>query len=404
MPGRGWKWIFMVAIAHASCLWKPITPIWNESDAIVLEARNQSPHLCNSSEHYIPWGGVSGNQPMRVIRLNFHFMNSRDSTRNLTGEDAVRFATELVKEANYDLAHNQPMRLPLGNSTPVLDPLLRYKIARKATGQPAIYEHFDDAHYYLVKRGRYRNNYDTRVIDQYGVGLDSILNVFIQVPPPDSMMGENYGGLKTGVALRNGIRISGPLLEDARVYTYSGMFNHEVGHVLGLRHSWVRDQCEDTPEHPNCWNFTNDGSVCDSLVSNNVMDSNADQDALTPCQIGIMQQSLTTSGSRGRGYLRPDHCRKQDLDPIRIRDTVEWCREMDVVTDIVIGRNSQLIVSNRLSIPAGGRIYIEKKGKLVLRSTAVLHNACGLGWEGIFSRSGDPGQIVVEEGARIVLE
>jgi len=331
-------------------------------------------------------------------------MNSRDSSKNLSGPDAARFATELVALANKELADNQPMRLPLGNQTLVLDPLLQYTIAETESGRYAIYEHFDDDFYYLVKKGPNRNNYDRKVIERFGIGLDSILNVFVQVTPPDSMMGNNYGGLKNGVALRNAIRISGPLLEDARVYTYTGMFNHEVGHILALRHSWVPDQCEDTPEHPNCWNFTQNGSVCDSLVSNNVMDSNADQDALTPCQIGIIQQNLTESRGKGRNFLVDSYCHRRDLPPVLIQDTVVWNREMDVISDIVLEKNSQLVINNRLSMPEGGRIYVGRKAQLIIGKNAYIRNACKLSWDGIYSKSGHADQIIVEEGAAIVMD
>src|SRR5690606_29416012 len=230
-------------------------------------------------------------------------------------------------------------------------------------------------------------------------------NIFIQAPPPDSLIGENYGGLKTGVALRNGIRISGPFLTDDRIYTYTGLFNHEVGHILGLRHAWLRDQCDDTPTHSNCWNFTNDGSECDSLVSNNVMDSNADQDAYTPCQIGIIQHSLAEARSTKRRFQKDSYCRSQGLDPVHIRDTVIWYRETDVVSDVIIDRNATLIITNRVSMPEGGRILIERNGKLILRGDkAVIQNACGFPWQGVFSKTNQINQVVLEKGSSIVLD
>src|SRR5690625_7532781 len=108
-------------------------------------------------------------------------------------------------------------------------------------------------------------------------------------------MPDHYGGLINGIALRNAIKISGPLRELQEVWRYSGMFNHEVGHILGLRHSWTGEQCHDTPAHSNCWNFTNDGSVCYSLVSNYVMVSNAFHSAFIPCLTLLMQIRLTNA-------------------------------------------------------------------------------------------------------------
>lgn len=394
--------LLFLCIATASCSWKPIKMIQNVEYVYESPTRSDREMTCNDSEYFIPIDGETGITPMRTIRLNMHVMNSSDGSQNLKGQEAIRFVEDLIYAANQDLSRNQPMRLPLNNKTPVLDPLIRYTLSRNKDGDPAIYQHFDDEYYYLVKKGPYRNNYDRSVIERYGIGLDSILNVFIQAPPPDSLMTDNYGGLKTGVALQKGIRISGPFLTDSRAWSYSGLFNHEVGHILGLRHSWLPDQCDDTPEHPNCWNFTNDGSVCDSLVSNNVMDSNADQNALTPCQIGVIQRSLTQRHRSQRTFQTNDYCERRIKEPVRISDTVTWCREMDVISDIVIEKNSQLEIRNRVSMPRGGKIYIKNGGQLILRRNAVLQNACGLPWKGIYSKSPNGQQVLKEEGALLI--
>lgn len=396
--------MLILGLLVSSCSWKPVRKFQTTEEVGDLVIRSRDDNVCKGSAYYIPWEGYSSVTPLRTIRVNFHFMNSRDGHKNLKGDKAVQFAQDLLKEANNELANNQPMRLPLHNETPVLDPLFQYELVNKTDGSPAVYEHFDDDFYFLVKRGPYQNNYDRSVIDRFGIGLDSILNIFIQVPPPDSMMVERYGGLKTGVALRNGIRISGPLITDARVWSYSGMFNHEVGHILGLGHSWVQDLCDDTPEHANCWNFTDDGSVCDSLVSNNIMDSNASQSALTPCQIGIMQRSLTEHNRATRQFQKFDFCHRKIEQPIHIQDTMVWCRETDVVADVVIEKNSLLVVSSRVSMPAGSTIFIEKGGQLILKKNAKIGNACGLAWEGIYSKTPKAGQVTVEDGGSLIYD
>src|SRR5690625_7431841 len=100
------------------------------------------------------------------------------------------------------------MRQPLNNNTPVLDPRIRYRLVTKENGDPAIYFHYDDDHFYQIKKGKHQNNYDRKVIEQYGVGLYSVLNVFVQVPPPEDVILDHYGGLINGIALRNAINIS----------------------------------------------------------------------------------------------------------------------------------------------------------------------------------------------------
>ena len=63
---------------------------------------------------------------------------------------------------------------------------------------------------------------------------------------------------------------------------------HELGHSLGLLHTWNQDDgCDDTPRNAGCW-----GDTC----SNNMMDYNASQSALTACQLGIIHYYLYVIG------------------------------------------------------------------------------------------------------------
>lgn len=389
---------FVIAVIMAGCGWNPV--IFQENDDRVTIRTGRQTERCDDTENYIPWEKSPLN-PVRTIRVNFHFMNSRDRSMNLSEEDGIYFAERLIREANKKLEENRAMRLPLGNKTPVLDPLIRYRLVEEGNGDPAIYFHYDDEHYYLIKEGKHQNNYNRDVIDQYGVGLDSILNVFVQVPPPEDLMPDHYGGLINGIALRNAIKISGPLLEHPEVWRYSGMFNHEIGHILGLRHSWTGEQCHDTPRHPNCWNYTNDGSVCDSLVSNNVMDSNASQSALTPCQIGIMQSNVIRKNGSGRDFIDRDFCKMISDVPFIVKDSLVFCMEKDVTCDIRILKGGYLEISNRISMASGTGIYIEKGGSLVLKEGAILENECGFYWKGIFTKSKYEEGLIVEDGVVI---
>ena len=76
---------------------------------------------------------------------------------------------------------------------------------------------------------------------------------------------------------------------------------------------------------------------------------------------------------------------------------------MDLTADVYIHENSQLVITSRVSMPKNGRIFIEKGGQLVLKSTARLQNACGFLWDGIFSKNPVDRQVLIEEGAEIII-
>jgi len=95
---------------------------------------------------------------------------------------------------------------------------------------------------------------------------------------------------------------TGYVLSNRQPWQISSTLNHELCHLLGLNHpfqygaySW--GECPDAPMNANCWNLNEPAIVdCDASnkVSNNLMDYNAAQAALAPCQINIMQDNLNT--------------------------------------------------------------------------------------------------------------
>ena len=97
------------------------------------------------------------------------------------------------------------------------------------------------------------------------------------------------------------------VLNGSHIWEMARAVNHELCHVLGLNHPYEGfSNCADAPPHPNaqpsvgyfpqCWNINSADPNCDapSKVSNNLMDYNADQSSLSPCQIGIAQDNLNS--------------------------------------------------------------------------------------------------------------
>jgi hypothetical protein len=361
---------------------------------------------CLFQEYYQPDTNRLEEYPLREIRVNIHFMNTTDSLYPYYGERAYQFAKDLIYYANEDLDENRQMTLPIGNNTPVLPPHYRLRL----TGRPddpddrGVYWHFDDSLYYYVHRGRNANLMSRQVIKRYAVQPDTVLNMFVMPHHPDSIRSKTYPNERVGVALGTSVKLAGLNFDpDYPAWGYRGLINHEVGHVLGLIHSWsAADGCADTPVHPNdCFSPQQPG--CGDRTPNNVMDYAYLQRVWTPCQIGRIRARFAQLGSRQRQLLKPRWCRYRDFRTLRIADTVSWLGARDLEGDLIIEPGGYLNVHCRLSLPPGARILVRAGGTLHLHD-ALVHSDCPDGeWRGIEleARGKDRGQILTSGRIRI---
>lgn len=253
---------------------------------------------------------------------------------NYTGYDRAR---DLVEEMNYYFQNNIKMTLPVinpgsgsPNNTPVNDINIQYVLKGVYFQQIA-------------------NSYENEGINQWTInrdyGLNQVeeINIFMldkyhPVDFPYDGVGACWGGLYCNDALYTpdptprtyGKAIK--IFSDYYRYLQHGVntkkfiarvLNHEIGHNLSLYHAWgylngQSDECDfdpilgydETPFNNNCWeqgdpSQTDDGQptwftpcigfgCCDEKheISNNFMDYNAIQQAVTPCQINRMHNDL----------------------------------------------------------------------------------------------------------------
>ncbi|HMO38723.1 MAG TPA: M43 family zinc metalloprotease [Saprospiraceae bacterium] len=340
---------------------------------------------CYDALSYVPDTAHLEHTPIKYVRVNFHWMNGADSSLNYTGQQAIDYTYELLGAINHDLENNQPMALPEGNNTPVLPTRYRFVITPRWNdpADPGIYFHFDDATSYYVHKGKNINIHRRDAIQKYGIQSDEVLNIFIMPHHPDSVASETYNAYAVGVSLGNAVKAAGMFENGGNPWYYRGIFNHEIGHVFGLAHTWAfNDGCEDTPHNPNCWSRT-DEPPCNTVISNNLMDYNSCQCAWTPCQIGKIHLRMAQENAPQRRFLQPNWCHLHEERHIFIRDSVVWHGAKDLEGHLTIETGGSLTIKCRVSLPASAKITVQPGGTLRLEEHARLHNACGDTWQGI---------------------
>ncbi len=380
---------------------KSITQLSNpdQLDAYRADIVFDQPMKCSDVLAYIPDEHFFDKE----VRINIQLMNSEDSLYGFDEEKGRWYMKFLIHNANKRLRNNKKMNLPEGNNTPALAPKYQYVITSVADDD-GYFWNYDDELCYFINKGKNRNNYDKEVIDKYEIGGDSIVNIFVMPHHKDSLNSRTYKTHGTGIALGNSLKIAGLVEDKEKPWAYATLLNHEVGHVFGLRHSWAyNDGCDDTPKNPNCWQETKSRKGCEGPISNNLMDYNNSQMAISPCQLGIIHRSLTRKSSKNRKFVREAWCSRDASRIISISENVDWCGERDVTSDIHVMEGATLTVHCRLSIPPHGEIVIHPGGTLQVNESATIHNDCDKEWQGIriMEDGKKKGKLIISQSAII---
>ena len=279
----------------------------------------RTPSFRNNTQFtFNPLAICTDNSSVKWIRVNFHYMLRNDGTGNFnplddgngnTNLNGYQRSEQLIDAANNALINNQKMWLPNPNTTPIPQIRVRYLL----TG---VYFHNDSR---LMTA--YTGGYGFPTIDElhstYGVNTATEINYYFTRSSWIDDAGNTYelGGNGYGrIDLHAGISSSygNYLLYPNYVPMHSSLFNHEIGHILSLGHTWdFDDGCNDTPTHgytdamgnrQQCFKWRQVPNVCEwDNVSNNVMDYNDYQSSYTTCQVNFMHDHLNSSS--GNEYI-----------------------------------------------------------------------------------------------------
>lgn len=242
------------------------------------------------------------------VRVNFHFINKDDGTGNYSatndplpndgfyGGNGFEFSNMLVKALNQNLDQNAVQNL--NPSAPVIPIEHRFALA-------GVYFWNNTTEYLYDAWGR--TGELTALHNKYSKNITQTINLYFVLSndanPNTSVKGSAYLGgghnMQTGW-MRTYLEWRDKIHGNASWEYYQGIFldiiNHECGHCLNLGHTVVvgssDDGCVDTPPSSNsppnhCW--------CDVNCSNNLMDYNCLENALSVCQIEKIRNHILSN-------------------------------------------------------------------------------------------------------------
>lgn len=241
--------------------------------------------LCNDINLYAT---INNNTSTKTIRIAFHIFQKSNGTGNLQNTIADRQWLQTYNWFYINQIFNNLNQMALPTTSPYIQ-------------DSKIYFQLDSIYFWKDDYGWEGN------IDNQGAGYtkgESLYNTYVTNKPNVANKTTTLHVFMSG----NGGKPDGAgsgqarCLADKRWIMFNSIYQaylnntgwnagpilrHEIGHALGLKHSWYTDDCNDTPD-----NCGNDCNVSPTPNTNNIMDYGLFKDALTRCQINRIHYFL----------------------------------------------------------------------------------------------------------------
>jgi hypothetical protein len=333
---------------------------------------------CNDYNDYIP----NPNDAVQIIRINLHVL--QQSTNNPQNFTDNAFNRQLLASIIGPVGGNKGInRIFNHSSQPVLGGMSGGSYLENSKIQfelQNIFFHVDNNGWNL-NNSNLCGNYCNSV---YGSINHDVLDVFFV----ESNGFTANGGCGNPANWQNGpyVNYSGLFSSDWLNHTNYTEFPewgpsvqllaHEVGHTLGLMHTFSPDTYTDTP-NPGGNGWCDPFDAAQTTCSNNVMSYSKDKSWFSPMQMGDMHRILFN-------YMRArtKYCDYDQNNNFIIDNNQTWNKSEIIPGDLIINKGSTLTINCKVMISNGGKIVVKPGGKLIIDG-GYLSTECENLWQGI---------------------
>jgi len=238
--------------------------------------------------------------PIQTIRVSIHVLQDSIGHGNFTIADSLNnhapewyWLQGLVEDASKRMGDLQPMQMP-SSSNYIKDSRIRYKVV-------GVYDWQDQGLFNLSRAYPSTGDrmYDHIMQQEEVTHKENSLHLFLAGGINNDNGKITSRGIASGAPDKRWTVLFNYYNQYKRKKSYwpASLISHELGHNLGLSHTWNRaDGCDDTPrKEAQCWALNEPKSkACDELseCSNNLMDYNVWQNALSECQLAKIHYNI----------------------------------------------------------------------------------------------------------------